>query len=942
MKKETELLISKTFRALEKEYVVIGKTRVRSWDAWLVVGLFAGFLIAILFIANKDGGFESSDAADVAAARENILVIGKRALYGYHLGSSSATKNLAQSFIAPSRPINGVNLFFAKRGSPTYPVKVSIKSSLSLSEDIVSTVITPSISSTNHRVPNAVDVTFPSQVSLAPGSIYFLTLAVEDENLNARNYYLLSADTNSYPNGSLYIVNRRASADARVNFYAIANVPPAQATSFPEPPKDTTAPSVSILTPSGGSAVAGNVSVQISASDNLGISKVELLKDGVLFKVFTSAPYSYLWNTAGDTNSSHTLLARAYDSAGNFSVSNSVSVILNNLPAQTTPIISSLSSEPDLLAHYSFDEGVGTEAKDFTGKNKSGILIGSPNWVQGITGSSSDKALLFNGKTDYVSIPNSAFLTKNHPLTISFWFKPAKKISSDDPESHIIFGKSVYDKIGFANSDGRLEIGNPPDRLNSVNNLWESEKWYFLAYSVDSSGARLSINGAETDSSPSITNSILSGNNDLAIGGGFSNGFNGAIDEVKIFGKALSQSEIKEIYNKTPQMHNIISYGAIPDDLLPDHAAIQAAIDDAAIKGGGIVFVPKGTFIIGDKVLLKNNISLLGDGWESILKSQDGRSGPNVTMVTWIKNYTYTEPGLSNVTVKNLQMDGNKENQGVSIGGKKDISGSVLLLAGDNLIVENNYIHDSVDSCIGTGKIQDKYGAGKNLLIKNNKLERCGFDPYRKADGQWWGGIGITSGEHIVIENNTISESISFAIVLEPNNSYPGWIIRDALITKNNVTDGSIAVNSHNLPFIVVDDIRIINNTLDNSRSYSVGIRVENQTKSVLIKDNILTGPKLYSAVVGLQKTNGVKVINNKIHQTSQYYDPNIEYLTDLVGILIYDTSNSEILGNNFSHEPSDEFVSGPGIKVKGTSANNMFAENIFSDSIRRPYEFNN
>ncbi|MDO8569399.1 MAG: hypothetical protein Q7R89_01280 [bacterium] len=54
--------IEKALETLKKEFVVVGKTRVRSWHAWLIIGLCVGIVAGILFVANRSGEFEVSRA----------------------------------------------------------------------------------------------------------------------------------------------------------------------------------------------------------------------------------------------------------------------------------------------------------------------------------------------------------------------------------------------------------------------------------------------------------------------------------------------------------------------------------------------------------------------------------------------------------------------------------------------------------------------------------------------------------------------------------------------------------------------------------------------------------------------------------------------------------------------------------------------------------------
>lgn len=90
----------------------------------------------------------------------------------------------------------------------------------------------------------------------------------------------------------------------------------------PPPPADTTAPQISIISPTGGT-VSGNVSVRVNATDDVGVTRVELDVDGRQVSSSTSAPFTTSWNTRPKNvaRGNHTLQVRAYDAAGNVGTS---------------------------------------------------------------------------------------------------------------------------------------------------------------------------------------------------------------------------------------------------------------------------------------------------------------------------------------------------------------------------------------------------------------------------------------------------------------------------------------------------------------------------------------------------------------------------------------------------------------------------------------------
>ncbi len=100
---------------------------------------------------------------------------------------------------------------------------------------------------------------------------------------------------------------------------------------------DNTPPTVSITSPTNGATVSSTISVQASASDNVGVIEVQFYLDSILVSTDFSSPYIWSWNTASSTNGSHTLSAKAYDAAGNVGISSNVVVTVANQAQDTQP-----------------------------------------------------------------------------------------------------------------------------------------------------------------------------------------------------------------------------------------------------------------------------------------------------------------------------------------------------------------------------------------------------------------------------------------------------------------------------------------------------------------------------------------------------------------------------------------------------------------------------
>lgn len=94
---------------------------------------------------------------------------------------------------------------------------------------------------------------------------------------------------------------------------------------------DTTAPTVSITSPSTGATVEGEVTITATASDQGGVAGVQFILDGApLGSEDTVSAYEITWNTTLVSDGSHTIQAIARDISGNYATSSQVTVTVSN------------------------------------------------------------------------------------------------------------------------------------------------------------------------------------------------------------------------------------------------------------------------------------------------------------------------------------------------------------------------------------------------------------------------------------------------------------------------------------------------------------------------------------------------------------------------------------------------------------------------------------
>jgi len=88
-------------------------------------------------------------------------------------------------------------------------------------------------------------------------------------------------------------------------------------------PKDTAVPTVTIASTTDGK---GNVYMSATATDNVGIKRVEFYVDGKLNATDTTGPFTTSSKLTGSPGSKHTAMAKAYDAAGNVGTSSVITI----------------------------------------------------------------------------------------------------------------------------------------------------------------------------------------------------------------------------------------------------------------------------------------------------------------------------------------------------------------------------------------------------------------------------------------------------------------------------------------------------------------------------------------------------------------------------------------------------------------------------------------
>ncbi|OGS47403.1 MAG: hypothetical protein A2539_07560, partial [Elusimicrobia bacterium RIFOXYD2_FULL_34_15] len=236
------------------------------------------------------------------------------------------------------------------------------------------------------------------------------------------------------------------------------------------------------------------------------------------------------------------------------------SVISNVITSKTVGTVTGTSP----ISEWQFEEGIGATTADTSGNSNIGTLYNSPQWVAGAVGS---YGLQFDGLNTYVSITDNSTLDITTAITLEAWVK-TDVITTDGGPTRRVIDKGVY-VLGASDQAYFKTLINGISQ--SVNKSWSSSDislWHHIVGTYDSIGGtnnlRLYQDGVLV-AQATVTGNIDTNNNALTIGrqGSTTGRFDGTIDEMRIYNRALTANEVLLHYQGTIPEQDTTSPNAI-------------------------------------------------------------------------------------------------------------------------------------------------------------------------------------------------------------------------------------------------------------------------------------------------------------------------------------------------------------------------------------------
>jgi len=205
-----------------------------------------------------------------------------------------------------------------------------------------------------------------------------------------------------------------------------------------------------------------------------------------------------------------------------------------------------IQGDDSLKLYLPFEEGTGKVAKDKSGNGNDGTLEPGTKWIEGQYG----KAISLNGKDSGVTVPDSDSLDTPDEITVEAWIYPLSA-NVDYPEIVLKGYGTAFELTMMQNLsiDWEFHIGGWKT-INSGAGAVEFKKWFHAAGTYDGKATRVYVNGVEKSTA---AHSGAFGVNDAPVLVGYrlrnmqtpDMFFEGIIDDVAIYNRALTEKEIK-------------------------------------------------------------------------------------------------------------------------------------------------------------------------------------------------------------------------------------------------------------------------------------------------------------------------------------------------------------------------------------------------------------
>jgi hypothetical protein len=456
------------------------------------------------------------------------------------------------------------------------------------------------------------------------------------------------------------------------------------------------------------------------------------------------------------------------------------------------------------LAYYRLNDS-GASATDLSGNGRHGSYLGGV--AQGMAGALSsepDKAARFDGVDDQITVADDAGFRPTR-VSIEAWIRPDV---GNDSDRGIVMKTSTSgwtDGYGLAVDDGKLSFFVNNHQSNNIQAAIPAERWSHVVGTYDGAALRLYVNG-ELVATKAFTAAIVHSAQPLLIGSEpIGREWKGALDEVAVYGQALTAERIREHYERrafgsvtidvvaadgtTAHTATVETFNdgeflwTVPDSLTPGAYRLRVTAHEGSQPQG--LSAESFTVADGGTEYYVNDDSLAGDEFTTATgdNANDGKSPsrPMATLAALLSAYDLGPGDVVHVDAGTYQLLRNavisSQDAGVRIEGP---TGAAALLKRGNTAT-GSYAIELVNAD-GVTLEQLSVTGGVNGIFASTTSDSDHVTLRRiAAFGNASGGVRLDYGnDHATVQGSTFHSQPHYGLYVDGD---------DALITGNTAFD---------------------------------------------------------------------------------------------------------------------------------------------------------
>ena len=256
---------------------------------------------------------------------------------------------------------------------------------------------------------------------------------------------------------------------------------------------------------------------------------------------------------------------------------------VNPNATQTIAITVNATSNDNLVLNWKLDETSGTVAADASGRSNSGAVGGGATWVAGKVGG----ALQFDGNSGAVATANVGGLPGgNQAHTLAAWVK-VKTLPPKRAWIALLGDAGVGAHHWLINSNGVTQFG--AWNGNQVSPVLAVGTWKHLAVTFDGATQTGYVDGVAVGST-SATYQLKGVSLKVARAVDWENAFNGVVDDIRVYSRALNASEVSALASATLNTGLVLNWRL--DETTGTAAADNSGRSNAGVVSGGGTWAP--------------------------------------------------------------------------------------------------------------------------------------------------------------------------------------------------------------------------------------------------------------------------------------------------------------------------------------------------------------